>query len=76
MIKLAKLPVFKLPISLLFPKIAAGMVVKASSAFVLSNPYLIAFKRLGLKSSNFFNLSVVKANTTPLSAKTLRFVGA
>jgi hypothetical protein len=41
-IKLAKLPVFKLPISLLFPKIAAGIVVNASSAFVLSNPYLMA----------------------------------
>ena len=39
MIKLAWLPLFNEPISLLFPKIDAGTVVNASNAFVVSKPY-------------------------------------
>ena len=46
------------------------------NAFVVSKPYFIAFNRLVLKSSVFFNLSVVNAKTTLFSASTFKLVGA
>ena len=66
---------FNVPISELFPNNFAGIVVKASNALFLSNPYLIAFIKLPLKSLADFKSAVVKANVTPFLLSITGFVG-
>ena len=75
-IKLAQEPPLRVPTSLDFPIIAAGIVVSAASAFSLERPRSMAFIRFALKSLGDFKEKVVKAKLIPLSTIHLGLDGA
>ena len=73
--KLARLPFFNEPILLDCPSIFAGIIVSASSALSLSNPYCIALIKFVFNKAGDFKPFVVIENSILWSARTFRLIG-
>ena len=76
MMKLATLPISRLPILSYMPNKVAGVFVNASNAFSADKPYSIALRRLGIKSAGLFKSAVERQNGTAAFSNAAALPGA